>query len=257
MHYGAGDRHPNRTGIGVFDLLYVTEGTLYIGEEDRLYTLSAGGMLILLPDRTHYAWRACDGRTAFFWLHFQPAGIWTEEAGNLPAAGGIRLPKHRAMPDPARAAELFRRLISLSGESRDVALWEKQRLFWSLLELIGREGAGANPPATLKLAERAERYLKAHFREEVTNRSLAEALNYHPNYVARAMKRHFGRTPMAFLQDYRLEQAKLLLVKTDWPVSRIAEETGFRLVPYFSRRFKEKTGLPPAAYRKQFTSGVR
>lgn len=255
--YEAGERHPNRTGIGVFDLLFVTEGTLYIGEEDRRFSLAAGDMLILLPDRTHYAWRDCGERTVFYWLHFQAAEGWTEMTNDRPVAGGIRLPKYRALPDPARALALFGELIRLSRESRDVALWNEQRLFFSLLEEVNREGGAAGQAPTLRLAEQTERFLKTHYRAELTNQSLAEALNYHPNYITRAMKKHFGCTPMAFLLDYRLEQAKLLLIKTDWPVARIAERVGFRLTPYFTRCFKQKTGLSPAAYRKQFMSGSR
>lgn len=255
--YEAGDRHPSRTGIGVFDLLYVTEGRLYIGEEDRRWALAAGDMLVLLPDRAHYAWRDCDEPTVFYWLHFQAATQWTEETANRSPAGGIRLPKHLAVPDRRRAAALFSDLLRLQRESRDVALWEEQRLFSSLLEGLTREGGTTDEPATLRLAEQAERYLKTRYRTALTNESLAAALNYHPNYIARAMKKHFGCTPMAFLLDYRLEQAKLLLVKTDWPVARIAEQVGFRLAPYFTRCFKQKTGLTPAAYRKQFTSGTR
>lgn len=257
VRYEPGDRHPNRTGIGVFDLLFVTEGTLYIGEENRRWALGPGEMLILRPDRTHYAWKGCEEPTVFHWLHFQTAGDWAEEAEGRPAADGIRLPKHRTVADPARAAALFDGLIRLARESREAALWEEQRLFWSLLELIARKDGQAGQPAMLLVAEQAERFLKTHYRSEVTNQSLAEALNYHPNYIARAMKRHCGLTPMAFLLDYRLEQAKLLLVKTDWPIARIAEQAGFRLAPYFTRRFKEKTGLSPAAYRKQFMSGGR
>lgn len=255
--YGAGDRHPNRTGLGMFDLLFVTEGTLYIGEEDRLWALGAGDMLLLLPDRAHYAWRDCGERTVFYWLHFQAEGGWREETDEKPAAGGIRLPKHGAVPDRARMAALFGGLLRLARESREAALWEEQRLFLSLLEELARDGGTAGKPATLRIAEQAERYLKTHYRAEVTNASLAAALNYHPNYIARAMKRHFGCTPLSFLHDYRLEQAKLLLIKTDWPVARIAEHVGFRLAPYFTRCFKQKTGLAPAAYRKQFMAGTR
>lgn len=257
VRYEIGDRHPNRTGIGVFDLLFVTEGTLCIGEEEHRWSLGPGEVLILRPDCTHYAWRDCDKNTVFYWLHFQAAERWTEETNDQPSAGGIRLPKYRAMPDPSRVSALFDDLIRLSRESRDVALWEKQRLFWSLLEEVSREQESGGPSSTQRLAEQVERYVKMYYRADLTNESLANALNYHPNYIIRAMKTHFGCTPMAFLMDYRLEQAKLLLIKTDWPIARIAEQAGFRLAPYFTRCFKKKTGLPPAAYRKQFTSGGR
>jgi len=51
---------------------------------------------------------------------------------------------------------------------------------------------------------------------------------------------------------YRLDQAKLLLLKADWPIAKIAEETGFKQTPHFSRLFTEHAGLSPLRYRKRF-----
>jgi AraC-like DNA-binding protein len=57
---------------------------------------------------------------------------------------------------------------------------------------------------------------------------------------------------MEYLLYYRVERAKLLLLKTEWPVSAVAEQVGFSQTPYFSVCFKKQTGLSPLQFRKRF-----
>ncbi|MFY0084702.1 AraC family transcriptional regulator, partial [Acinetobacter baumannii] len=81
------------------------------------------------------------------------------------------------------------------------------------------------------VAENAEAYLKTHYRSPVTGGMLSAALNFHYNYITRCMKSVFGQTPMEYLMELRLEQARLLLLKTDWPVSEISASVGFEHAP--------------------------
>ncbi|MNI97963.1 Transcriptional activator NphR [compost metagenome] len=58
---------------------------------------------------------------------------------------------------------------------------------------------------------------------------------------------------MEYVMQYRLEQARLLLLKTDWSMARIAEEVGFVYASYFSRCFTARNGITPLQYRKQYS----
>ena len=70
--------------------------------------------------------------------------------------------------------------------------------------------------------------------------------------------RHFNRlfkqftdtTPQAFILEARLEKAKDILLSSSHSINRIAELTGFNDIYYFSKWFKDKTGLPPSKYRQ-------
>ncbi|MOA56370.1 Arabinose operon regulatory protein [compost metagenome] len=61
-------------------------------------------------------------------------------------------------------------------------------------------------------------------------------------------------TPVEYVMKYRLEQAKLLLLKTEWPIAEVAHQVGFENVPYFSNCFTSQIGLSPSKYRKQYTT---
>ncbi|MNC57108.1 HTH-type transcriptional regulator YesS [compost metagenome] len=122
-----------------------------------------------------------------------------------------------------------------------------------LLSILEDEGRDSRyPSSVMKLAERAEIYLRQHYQSEITNELLGRVLHFHPNYIVRCMKEIFRCTPMEYLNRIRMEQAKLLLIKTEWPIVKVAEHVGFQYAPYFSACFKRYTGMPPQAFRQLY-----
>jgi signal transduction histidine kinase/AraC-like DNA-binding protein len=59
-----------------------------------------------------------------------------------------------------------------------------------------------------------------------------------------------GASPMELLWGYRLDQAAHWLRETDATVSEVAYGSGFKTVPHFTRRFKERFATTPAAWRE-------
>ncbi|QYR23633.1 AraC family transcriptional regulator [Paenibacillus sp. sptzw28] len=258
--YSPGGKHPNRRNIGVFDLLFVHSGTLYIGEESRTWALGPGQMVILRPDRWHYPVKPCTENTVLDWVHFQTSGPWEElvenNSGTLRGdyySYAIRLPKTMTLGFPEEAISLFGKLHEAAMGTSHAAFWQRQQWFLHLLQLFDEGWRSDAAKAPIAVAEEAAAYLKLHFRTSVTNRKLGEALGLHPNYIARCMSEVFDCTPQQYLLSYRLDQAKLMLLKTNWPISRIANETGFKQTPHFSRSFSDHIGITPLLYRKRYT----
>ncbi|WP_274650406.1 helix-turn-helix transcriptional regulator [Paenibacillus humicola] len=257
--YAPGGEHPNRRNIGVFDLLFVHSGTLHVGEEQRAWSLGAGQMLILRPDRWHYPVKPCEEETVFDWVHFQTPGPWEElDAGSGGTLRGdyysyaIRLPKSMTLAYPEEAIALFGKLHEAAMGTSHAAFWQRQQWFLHLLQLFDEGWRTDAAKAPIAVAEEAAAYLKRHYRTTVTNRQLGDVLGLHPNYIARCMTEVFDCTPQQYLLSYRLDQAKLLLMKTNWPISRIAGETGFKQTPHFSRSFSEHVGVTPLLFRKRY-----
>ena len=84
----------------------------------------------------------------------------------------------------------------------------------------------------------------------------AEYLNWSESHFSRRFKDETGLSFIQFVKDKRLEKAKLMLVHTTRPVSRIANQLGFRPENYFSRVFKKQTGMTPGEYRDKYTEEV-
>jgi AraC-like DNA-binding protein len=268
---GPGRKHPERYAIGEFDLLVVAQGCLYIGEEDRQYEVGEGCALILRPDLHHYPTAGCREKTISYWLHFHTAGSWRmadddgEEAGSRsddrPAPGRtfrmqtfrIRVPQFSRLAQPAKMYELMRQLVALERDSHlHWVRWEQQLLFQQVLMTLAAGARARSPRPGAVVADQAASYLRKHYREKLTAKELGEALNFHPVYIARCMKRQFGCSPTEYLLHYRLDQAKLLLLQTDLPVGQIAREVGFRQPAYFTACFVKHEGVTPREYRRRF-----
>jgi len=52
----------------------------------------------------------------------------------------------------------------------------------------------------------------------------------------------------------RIEQAKRLLVTTDWPFRQVAKRCGFCSVQHMSTRIRQVTGYTPPQYRRRFAT---
>lgn len=79
--------------------------------------------------------------------------------------------------------------------------------------------------------------------------------NYSEDYIRAEFKKIFHLSPIEFLTKTRIEHAKKLLeiYSSSLAVSQVAEMCGFDDVCYFSRRFKQFTGMSPAEYKKRYT----
>ena len=80
-------------------------------------------------------------------------------------------------------------------------------------------------------------------------RHLASELQLSPKYLSDLLKSLTGNTTQEHIHYRLIERAKLKLLASDASVAEIAHELGFEYPQYFSRLFKEKTGLSPTAFR--------
>jgi AraC-like DNA-binding protein len=100
-----------------------------------------------------------------------------------------------------------------------------------------------------------ERVLRAYFESgEATNglpsiQYFAERLHLSQNYLSDVLKKESGRSAKDYINDYVIEKAKTVLLNSNGTVSEIAYGLGFNYPHYFSRLFKNKTGMTPQEYR--------
>ena len=64
-------------------------------------------------------------------------------------------------------------------------------------------------------------------------------------------RRYLHTTPIGYLMDYRLQQARKLLLSTDMKVTEVSFETGFPSVSYFISLYKKAYGCSPSRTRAE------
>jgi len=268
--YTPGELHVSRNCIGVFDLIVVTKGTLFIGEDSNEWTVRQGEALILRPDAYHYGTTPCQEETEITWIHFHTFGAWEEGNGmsqclenqsaliekhkqnaylNHCEVCSIFIPKHMRLSE--KSMDDLAQFYELDQDPRSLRNWKKQTAFQFFMQHLDRELASLSDATAIRLAEKVELYIRQNFHKKITNSMLQQELNYHPNYMAKCMLKVYGVTPIDYLQQYRIEQAKKLLIQTNWPIERIAEEVGFFHTSYFSSCFTNKEGISPSNFRRK------
>lgn len=70
-----------------------------------------------------------------------------------------------------------------------------------------------------------------------------------PNHLGAVVRKVSGITVMQWLNRHTIQKAKLLLRYTDLPIYEVAEHMNFANPSFFSKFFKQHTGMTPGEYR--------
>lgn len=91
-------------------------------------------------------------------------------------------------------------------------------------------------------------YIETRYRDG-TLEEIAARLHMPPYALSRLLTRHTGANFKQLLQQRKLQQAVYLLSHTGMSADAVLEAIGYENSSYFYRKFKEKYGCTPAAYR--------
>ena len=94
-----------------------------------------------------------------------------------------------------------------------------------------------------------KKYIDLNYSESLSLDDLAEISHLNKYYLSHTFKEQTGLSPIEYLNETRIKNAKILLKSTNYSVSEISSFTGFSSQSYFSQRFKKITGLSPRQYR--------
>jgi AraC-like DNA-binding protein len=164
--------------------------------------------------------------------------------------------------DAAEFSYIEALLTRLKNAHAHRTLGTLERARGTLLELIGMT-TEKFAPQLQSLAEQRV-YLQGHtdalrrvlkFIDENLHRDIdltevAEAAYLSPNYLSQLLKKHTGLAFVDWLTGRRMERARELLAHTAERVSAIAHCVGFADEAYFTRRFNQRFGVAPTAYRR-------
>ena len=93
-------------------------------------------------------------------------------------------------------------------------------------------------------------YIEEHYSEQITLSDLADLVDVSPKYLCRNFYALTGRTPIAYIGEYRVEVAMTLLREGNKSLAEIAVMCGFGDQSYFVKQFKRRTGTTPGQYRR-------
>ena len=234
-----GWKHLTRTLID-YELFIVTEGELKIGDENGEHSVAAGEYLIMSPTRFQHGTEECKCR--FYWVHFT--------APALPAS--LSLPPQGKFSDGERLANFVKELF-LAESAEHGGLRSRYLATELLFELASQNrvmrSENIPPDAAHALCEKIKSLVAAKRFSEVRVKEIADELGYHEKYLSSVFRKTEGRTLKDYISSFRMEEAKRMLLETDFTVAEIAYCLNFDDPHNFSRFFKRGAGTTPSEFR--------
>ena len=233
------------------EILLFQSGTAKHDIDFATYTASAGSVHFVASDNVHLLSRheGSTGLSLLFSYDYFAADVMEQ------------LPFSKARPVLQLTAGQMSRVSALVGEIKTEyterhANYEKMiRLHMQALALyLARAYAGAQPgggTASLPPAITTFQALaRKHFAEHLTVEAYAGMVHISAKHLIELCRRHTGKTPLQYLREHMIAEAKRLLYNTDLSIKEVAYRLNFDDPASFSRYFKSFTGYTPAAYRK-------
>lgn len=107
-----------------------------------------------------------------------------------------------------------------------------------------------------KNMQEVARYIRSHYREQISLKMIADAVFLSPSYLSKRFKEVTGFGVNEYINGIRMREAELLLTGTNKSIVEIADKCGFNDSNYFGDSFKKMTGCSPSQYRKQFKNRI-
>ncbi|WP_414931939.1 helix-turn-helix domain-containing protein [Vibrio europaeus] len=129
---------------------------------------------------------------------------------------------------------------------QDISGELEENMLSLLFELLARQCSSSKMDMRIK---NSIQYLHQDIAKNHSIEELAHVACLSATQFKHLFSKEVQLSPLKYLAKLRMEKARTLLINTDMPISRIAEEVGFSNPSSFTRSFSGYFGLPPKAYR--------
>lgn len=242
---------PSRLGSDLICFFYLKEGAV---------TAEINGVELPMKPGEMVVWRGGDIFSANNQQPGQPQthlsaclSLSRDDAANVLLQHGYQ--RHYKLKHSQAYEQSFETVLeALKGDSR----WRNLHVTTAILgwlanlqeDLCPDPGAAAGNPKTIHHVHTAQEWIRQRLGEEVSVADWAGSCGLNVDYFSRLFKSHTGMGPKTWLIEARLQRAARMLAYPDRTVENIAERCGYQCPFHFSRTFKRRFGLPPAAYRR-------
>ncbi len=239
-----------------YELMVVTEGTLYIGDHTGDYVLQKGDYMLMPPTPYQHGTKASSCH--FYWLHFgyhnelQDHAL-TCDTAELPQEH-LHIPVTGTLPAPERIIILMKQLQDSDKRYKEAVL--NHYLCSSILGELSaqcRHRFRKDKQQKEQLYHDILDYISWHIQENLRIGEIAEHFGYNEKYLTTLFKQHAGISLKQQILQSKTDVAKSFLSETTQPISQIAYSLGFSDAHNFSNAFRKQTGLSPSEYRAGYT----
>jgi len=251
-----------------FEIDYVDEGIMEYSMPDKTEVLKAGDVIFINADilhevRTGKGSRGCRVHAHLFDADFL-SGMYNsvfEQRYILPIRRSRELQSYVIHPDNRRHLNMIDCVLTamdLAEEKKfgyEFELRASLSRFWYQLVEETEEVRKTRTPDTETGSNRMKRmlqYIQSHYDEKIRLSDIAQSASVSERECTRCFRSCMNRSPVEYLNLFRIRTAAAMLLKTDDCVMRISESCGFSSDSYFGKLFHDIMGCTPKAYRSRY-----
>jgi AraC-like DNA-binding protein len=235
------------------------DGTYVVEAEGRCETIAPGEFFLLSANTPiHIEHHAPSGSRPMRaqWLHLEFMIYET-----LPVSSLLWPPLRLTGPCTVQLADLIREFRAGPSSETTPLWWAARR--WELASQALRLLTQVSDlrPQTADILSTSPRllpvlrFIRTHLARSIAVSDLAHAAGLSPSRLHAAFRECLSRSPMAYVKQVRLSEARRRLSATDESMGEIAAATGFANQFHFSREFRRAFGMTPTQYRATHRTG--
>lgn len=104
---------------------------------------------------------------------------------------------------------------------------------------------------SLKQLNKVIEFVQNNYENTIYLEDIAAHIGFNRYYFTKFFKKLTGETFITFLNNYRIQQAKYILINERVPMTEVAERSGFKSTKTFYALFKKLVGESPLQYQKK------
>lgn len=243
-----------------YEIIYMLSGTLHYKINGNEFTATSGDSYLIQPGQQHEEF-ADDGFISFYYIKCN----FYKNNGELVVLTDDYA-KQRIPNCGKEIKNIFEKVFN-EVHAKLLGYWQvAESLVVELLCLYLRKinpsiaddvsyEFGANdkkPNYGNRIVNDAVDIMKNQGIDVLSVEEIAKAVSVSPSYLHALFKTYLNVSPVKFMTQLKIDQAKRMLLQTDAPIKSVANYFGFTSASHFTKVFKRITGVSPFDYRKQF-----
>jgi AraC-like DNA-binding protein len=251
---GGADHHIQRDHYPGHEIILCLRGTGFATIGGRRHPVRAGQLVWVNCHRPHEHGAIPGDPWELYWIRI--GGPRLDRIGE--ALGVAEAPVFVGF-DSSAAGLLFQEIFALMQDrpANTPALVHASIARLIALAFSCRQRQTPAEPQSPAVLHRAIEQMKLFYFQKHRVADLAGLCGVSESHFTRIFRAAFGTTPIDWLRRERISQAKRRLVETSDAIKEIAAQVGYSDHYFFSKDFKQLTGLPPSQYRQREASGSR
>ncbi|WP_155591042.1 helix-turn-helix domain-containing protein [Lysinibacillus cavernae] len=242
---------------GPFPVIVIPTQPITIRAEKRTCRIGKGQFVLLLhPEYNIYMVPSnSEGFAPVYSVSFNSYQLAKRENDTLLyVADTTHLPAHgQIMEFPRYAEGLLKNLMEQFHQTQKLNAAPKLHLrLHELLDTIfERKSIDISFMTNDQAIQQAVTYIKQHFEAPLTRSFMANMTGFNESYFSSLFKKETGWSFAEYVNQIRIDQAKLMLLATNDKLHDIALKTGFADGSYLGKTFTKYVHLSPSNFRKR------